>query len=263
MPTRYIKESARTSRNLWAVSDFSERLFWRLITTADDFGRFMACTLIVKSTCFPLVDSMKASRVERALEEMAHCELIQLYQVGDRRYGVFVNWEKHQGEPRAKHSKYPNPPVQASVGTCGQLPAYVPGAPNTDTNLIPSSLKTPNPDLKSKSETQDFDQFWLAYPNKVGKKDAWKAWKKAVDKPPLDRVLVVLGQAIISEKWQKDAGQFIPNPATWLNQGRWDDQARPTGNSTSRPPPPPPKNDPIGRGQWGKTYGDPKNHGYD
>jgi hypothetical protein len=28
-------------------------------------------------------------------------------------------------------------------------------------------------------------------------------------------------------------------------------------------PPPPPKNDPIGRGQWSKTYGDPRKHGYE
>jgi len=26
-----------------------------------------------------------------------------------------------------------------------------------------------------------------------------------------------------SEQWRKDNGQYIPNPATWLNQGRWDD----------------------------------------
>lgn len=26
-----------------------------------------------------------------------------------------------------------------------------------------------------------------------------------------------------NEQWRKDNGQYIPNPATWLNQGRWDD----------------------------------------
>ena len=29
-----------------------------------------------------------------------------------------------------------------------------------------------------------------------------------------------------SEQWQKEGGQFVPNPATWLNQGRWDDEIR-------------------------------------
>ena len=26
-----------------------------------------------------------------------------------------------------------------------------------------------------------------------------------------------------SEQWTKDNGQFIPNPTTWLNQERWED----------------------------------------
>ena len=26
-----------------------------------------------------------------------------------------------------------------------------------------------------------------------------------------------------SDQWRKDGGQFIPNPATWLNQSRWED----------------------------------------
>jgi hypothetical protein len=27
-----------------------------------------------------------------------------------------------------------------------------------------------------------------------------------------------------TEQWQKDSGQFIPNPTTWLNQRRWEDE---------------------------------------
>ena len=32
--------------------------------------------------------------------------------------------------------------------------------------------------------------------------------------------------------------------------------------SAMKPPPPPPKNDPIGRGQWKRTYGRPEDYGY-
>jgi hypothetical protein len=32
------------------------------------------------------------------------------------------------------------------------------------------------------------------------------------------------GSPLPTYQWRKDGGQFIPNPATWLNQGRWDDQ---------------------------------------
>lgn len=27
-----------------------------------------------------------------------------------------------------------------------------------------------------------------------------------------------------SDQWTQNNGQFIPHPATWLNQGRWDDE---------------------------------------
>ena len=225
MPTRYIKESARTSKNLGAVEDFSERLFWRLITTADDFGRFLGCPVIVKSTCFPLLETLKSSKVEGALQDLATHDLIQLYQVGDREYGVFLNWTRHQGEPRAKGSKYPDPPLlPTSADICGHPPTQVPGASDTDTDSDLNSPSSPNLHLKSNGCAEEFEEFWKVYPRKTGKKDALKAWKKAKDRPALAVVLQCLSVARASEQWNRDGGQYIPNPATWLNQGRWDDQ---------------------------------------
>jgi hypothetical protein len=31
-----------------------------------------------------------------------------------------------------------------------------------------------------------------------------------------------------SDQWRRNNGQFIPNPATWLNQGRWMDEGTTT-----------------------------------
>ena len=33
-----------------------------------------------------------------------------------------------------------------------------------------------------------------------------------------------------SDQWTKDGGQFVPHPATWLNQKRWQGDAPPAGN---------------------------------
>jgi hypothetical protein len=68
-----------------------------------------------------------------------------------------------------------------------------------------------------------FSLFWIAYPRKVGKAAALKAWQKAKGKPDVDSILDAVRNQSQSEQWNKDGGQFIPNPATWLNQGRWDD----------------------------------------
>lgn len=72
----------------------------------------------------------------------------------------------------------------------------------------------------------EFERFWKAYPKKRGKDAAFRAWekrRKAHDLPPVDELLAVLDVAVQSHDWQKDNGQFIPYPATWLNQGRWAD----------------------------------------
>ena len=70
-----------------------------------------------------------------------------------------------------------------------------------------------------------FDEFWTAYPKKVGKKAAQTAFEKLKpDETLLGKMLDTLTWQAKSEQWQRNDGQFIPNPATWLNQGRWDDQ---------------------------------------
>jgi hypothetical protein len=77
--------------------------------------------------------------------------------------------------------------------------------------------------VERKAPPGEFDQFWTAYPKKVGKQAALKAFKNAKF-PSLDALLKAIDRARLSEQWRKDGGQFIPNPATWLNQGRWDDE---------------------------------------
>jgi len=78
----------------------------------------------------------------------------------------------------------------------------------------------------SKTLTEErFNEFWAAYPKKVGKKAAEAAWKKI--KPDADfhdRIMTAIGRARVTEQWTREGGRFIPNPATWLNQGRWDDE---------------------------------------
>ncbi|WP_276620413.1 DUF4373 domain-containing protein [Syntrophomonas wolfei] len=70
-----------------------------------------------------------------------------------------------------------------------------------------------------------FDEFWAAYPKKVGKKAAWSAWNKVKPDTELhDKIMTAIGKARATDQWQRENGRFIPNPATWLNQGRWDDE---------------------------------------
>lgn len=68
-----------------------------------------------------------------------------------------------------------------------------------------------------------FDDFWYKYPKKVGKVDAIKSWNKM--KPDILLVIDALNWQIETKQWQQEGGKYIPNPATYLNQGRWMDEA--------------------------------------
>jgi transposase len=89
-------------------------------------------------------------------------------------------------------------------------------------------------DLSNKDSTVDstvdiydqrFDVFWQAYPRKVGKKPARKAWERIKpSKELLGKMLKSIQAARESKAWKKDNGEYIPHPSTWLNQERWEDE---------------------------------------
>ncbi|MCM1330431.1 MAG: hypothetical protein NC253_13435 [Ruminococcus sp.] len=69
-----------------------------------------------------------------------------------------------------------------------------------------------------------FEEFWQAYPKKTAKQAALKAWNKLKPNAELRQVILdALERQTQSVQWQKDGGQFIPYPATWLNGRRWED----------------------------------------
>lgn len=72
---------------------------------------------------------------------------------------------------------------------------------------------------------KQFNAFWNAYPKKKGKQSAEKAFKKIAPDEALCKIMLnALEEQKQSAEWQKDSGQFIPHPATWLNGKRWEDE---------------------------------------
>ena len=71
---------------------------------------------------------------------------------------------------------------------------------------------------------ESFLTFWTAYPRREGKGKAEESWKKMGCTAILAQILKAVEAAKTTEQWKKDNGQFIPMPATWLNQKRWEDE---------------------------------------
>lgn len=93
-------------------------------------------------------------------------------------------------------------------------------------NTPPTPSKGAN---DKKEQEQRFCKFWEAYPKKTAKQNAYKAWQKLSPDDELTvRILIALEQHKKSAQWQRDNGQYIPYPATWLNGKRWEDETTDT-----------------------------------
>lgn len=103
-----------------------------------------------------------------------------------------------------------------------------------DTPKLPWIKKLPEKKTKRKviSYPLMFEKFWADYPRKTGKGLAFKAWQQYDDPSVLmDRCLSALRWQCKSADWLKDNGQFIPLPATYLNQSRFDDEPKKSSNN--------------------------------
>lgn len=82
------------------------------------------------------------------------------------------------------------------------------------------------------ADGEGFAEFWKRYPRKKNKGDAEKAWKKLnPDAGLVSVILEAVEVAQASDDWRKDAGKFVPYPASWLNAEGWHDEARPAAYS--------------------------------
>ncbi|HJD68243.1 MAG TPA: hypothetical protein K8V54_00685 [Corynebacterium kroppenstedtii] len=102
----------------------------------------------------------------------------------------------------------------------------------TDGSIESDPPAKPKP--RRPKDPPEFTAFWAAYPRKVGKDRARKAFKSACRRAELSDILAG-ARRFAAEKKNKDV-QYIPHPATWLNDGRWDDQPEPEHTPTRDTP---------------------------
>ena len=163
MGNRILKESITTSKQINALTYFEEALFYRLITTVDDYGIYHADPVLLAHVLYPAKGNITSRMVEKALDHLEQVNLIFRYTVEDK--GVFlklVTWEKHQ-RLRTTRRKYPAPP-----GT--ELPEK-----NTAAGADPGTQPRTEPDVLISLPLNDgteypvtqktVDEFALLYPS--------------------------------------------------------------------------------------------------
>lgn len=131
--------------------------------------------------------------------------------------------------------------IRVECGSKGGRPPKTKAKPHDNQNLTPSVSVSVSSSVTTDKHTSSppggdgvgFEEFWKTYPRKVGKGAAQRAWHNTRKIRPANIVAIVESHKR-SPAWIKEDGQFIPHPATWLNQHRWEDEVK-TAPATSAP----------------------------
>lgn len=121
-----------------------------------------------------------------------------------------------------KRSKYGQKTVNKRYEQDTEKPKEKPrpsSPPNRPASTPESIFQIPGVDTVVSTDIGHFDHFWEAYPRKVKKPDARKAFAKAIRKAPFEEIIHGLEAYIRS----KPAYQDWAHPTSWLNGERWSD----------------------------------------
>lgn len=175
---------------------------------------------------------MGKSTVCRAIAEIEKAKLVTVdrgdAEAGDPDHNVYVL----TGYPVQNGTGGPLQYRGGPLAYRGGPPAY-----RNENTLNEKSVNEKESSLRSLSASgpsrEHFDDFWTAYPRKLGKGDARRAWLRLRPDAVLRAAMLT---AITTQRgspdWQRDDGRFIPYPATWLNGRRWEDE--PDGGGETR-----------------------------
>lgn len=234
---RTIKPDFWTDGNMVKLSPFARLLYigmWNF--TLCDHGHVADDAMKLKLQILPMdpvdIDALLA-------EIMAQGRVVRVVDGDGRTYLLVKRFEDHQKiDPRwktrcpacAQVDSLTPTETPVSLGELPVTPELSPTLPLGRDGMGRESKKTPS---SPAAPSMEFDLFWAQYPRKVGKQAAIKAYAKAVKLTTPEAILK--GIKLLRIETSGKQIEFTPHPATWLNDGRWDDEpssaSKPTASS--------------------------------
>jgi hypothetical protein len=208
-------------------------LFITLLLTAQYEDGEYRDVLLKRGQCYTgllLLSQQTGLGVQEIRTAIKHLKLTgEITIISTSKYSVITivkynDYQQFNSETNKHNSKQSNKQLTSNQqATNNQLTTSKEDKEDKEDNITPLPPKG----------NERFLEFWKAYPKKIGKGAAEKSFEKY--KPSQELLNLMLNaiskQIQFDPQWQKDNGQYIPNPATWLNQKRWEDEIKPNRNS--------------------------------
>jgi hypothetical protein len=227
--TRGLKPEFFRSRSLAKVSIEAMVTFAGLWTEADDAGNGMADSELLKGALWPKRPEVQAADVEVHLLDLERTGHIVLYEIDGERYFSVVQWAKHQSSTyRRSPAQFPGPPTN-------EQPTLFANFREDSRTIAPYLDIDVDKDLDlDKDANASFDRFWTIYPRREAKAKALTAFKTACKTTSATDICDGAKRSVAFWAEKGTERQFVPMPATWLNQERWRDEYTANGHGLTR-----------------------------
>lgn len=263
---RSVKPEFWADPDLARLSRDARLLYVGLWNIADEHARILGDFRYIKGQLFPYDDDLGPLDVDELLEELHKHGRVHRYSVAGNAYLFLPNLGRHQRlEPEKVASRLPAPedadlsepdPDPSARGSDKSARGSDTTRESAKQQVIPqrqtradksepdadssallyvagsrlqvAGLETCSPPAASSEQDppRGFDEFWTAYPRKVGKQAARKAFDSAIKKQKADPGAIADAAEAFREtcRRSRQATKFIPHPSTWLNDGRYEDE---------------------------------------
>lgn len=167
--------------------------------------------------------------VDPLLDELAANGLIDRYEATGQRVIQIRDFLTHQ-TPHHREPDSKLPAKTESPGSATARPRRARGKAQAQPKPCPpypvlDPVPDPVLDPVLSPSSSAFEQFWNAYPKKVGRGAAERKFASInPDEDLLATMLDAIDAQSRSRQWREEDGRYIPHPSTWLNQRRWEDE---------------------------------------
>lgn len=221
-----------------ALSFFEKWVWLNMMFEADDFGVLpdRAMMLVGADNSLEAEESRRLGAVRAAMDTVIEQGLFIRFEHQGQPFLCDPKWQDFQKIQYPRKTTYnPAPPLETleklSEKTRQLFEESHPSLPICSLLRQSTVLQAKGKRLKARGSEEGgvgettpagFVEFWKLYPKRVGKDAALRKWRERNCERIADGVIASLkGQM---EYLLRDGGQYIPNPATWLHQGRWKDE---------------------------------------